>query len=327
MTRPVDVAALVAEAYDGSPRAVARLLSLVEDQAPQLPQVMGALTPRAGRAHVVGLTGAPGVGKSTVTSALVSAYRARQLRVAVLAVDPSSPFSGGALLGDRIRMQVHALDADVFVRSMSSRGHLGGLSSAAPQAIRVLDAVGYDVVVVETVGVGQSEVEVVDLADTTVVLLAPGMGDGVQAAKAGVLEVGDLFVVNKADRDGARATVRDLRGMLGMASGARSGPAQDPWVPPVIRTVATEGTGIDELLTGLCAHHEWLARTGVLAIRKRARAEREVAAIALGLLRSRIYEGLGAQRARELAEQVVAGSLDPFMAAEMLIASTGEGSR
>jgi LAO/AO transport system kinase len=327
VTRPVDVAALLAEAYDRSPRAVARLLSLVEDQAPQLPEVMAALAPRAGRAHIVGLTGAPGVGKSTVTSALVSAYRARQLRVAVLAVDPSSPFSGGALLGDRIRMQVHALDSDVFVRSMSSRGHLGGLSSAAPQAIRVLDAVGYDVVIVETVGVGQSEVEVVDLADTTVVLLAPGMGDGVQAAKAGVLEVGDLFVVNKADRDGARVTERDLRGMLRMGSGARSGPPDDPWAPPVIRTVATEGTGIDALLTGLGEHHEWLARTGVLAVRKRARAEREMRAIALGLLRSRLYEGTGAQRAHELAEQVVAGSLDPFAAAEMLIASTGGESR
>lgn len=300
---------------------MARLLSLVEDQGPGSQEAMRALAPLAGQAHVVGLTGAPGVGKSTVTSALVSAYRAEQVRVAVLAVDPSSPFSGGALLGDRIRMQVHALDADVFVRSMSSRGHLGGLSPTAAQAIRVLDAVGYDVVVVETVGIGQSEVEVVDLADTTVVMLAPGMGDGVQAAKAGVLEVGDLFVVNKADRDGARATAHDLRGMLAMGSGARYA-ADDPWRPPVIRTVATQGTGIEQLRTGIREHREWLGRTGMLARRQHVRAEREVTAIALELLRSRLLEGPGAQVARELAAQVVAGSVDPLTAAQALIERT-----
>src|SRR3954452_15089505 len=192
--RLVDVPALVEAAGAGSPRAVARLISLVEDESPLLREVMAALAPYAGRAHIVGITGSPGVGKSTTTSALVSSYRAAGKRVGVLAVDPSSPFSGGALLGDRVRMQDHATDSGVFIRSMASRGHLGGLAWSTPQALRVLDAAGFDVVLVETVGVGQSEVDVARAADTTVVLLAPGMGDGIQAAKAGILEIADVFV-------------------------------------------------------------------------------------------------------------------------------------
>src|SRR5213595_3314540 len=212
----VDVPQLVEQAREGRPRAVARLISLVEGAAPELREVMATLAPLTGNAYVVGLTGSPGVGKSTTTSALVTAYRAAGKRVGVLAVDPSSPFSGGALLGDRVRMQVHATDDGVFIRSMASRGHLGGLSAAVPQALRVLDAAGCDVVVIETVGVGQAEVEIASLADTTVVLLAPGMGDGIQAAKAGILEVADVFCVNKADRDGADTVVRDLRYMLSL---------------------------------------------------------------------------------------------------------------
>ncbi|HEX7187631.1 MAG TPA: methylmalonyl Co-A mutase-associated GTPase MeaB, partial [Actinomycetes bacterium] len=202
-SRSVGVGELVSRARDGDARSVARLISLVEDASPSLREAMEALVPYGGNASVIGLTGAPGVGKSTATSALVGAFRALGKRVGVLAVDPSSPFSGGALLGDRVRMQEHALDRDVYIRSMASRGHLGGLSWSTPQALRVLDAAGCDVVLVETVGVGQSEVEVAGLADTTVVLLAPGMGDAIQAAKAGILEVGDVYVVNKADRDGA----------------------------------------------------------------------------------------------------------------------------
>ncbi|HEX3004505.1 MAG TPA: methylmalonyl Co-A mutase-associated GTPase MeaB, partial [Angustibacter sp.] len=221
MARAVDVPSLVEQAREGRPRAVARLISLVEDAHPALREVMAALAPHTGNAHVIGITGSPGVGKSTSTSALVKALRHRGLRVGVLAVDPSSPFSGGALLGDRVRMQDHALDPGVYIRSMASRGHLGGLSWATPQALRVLDAAGCDVILVETVGVGQSEVEIAGLADTTLVLLAPGMGDGIQAAKAGILEVGDVFVVNKADRDGADTTVRDIRHMISLAE-ARS---------------------------------------------------------------------------------------------------------
>ena len=199
---------------------MARLISLVEDGHPALREVMALIAPDAGRAHVVGVTGAPGVGKSTTTNALVTAHRAAGHRVGVLAVDPSSPFSGGALLGDRIRMSDHAADPEVFIRSMASRGHLGGLSWAAPQALRVLDAAGCDVVLLETVGVGQSEVEVAGTADTTLVLLAPGMGDGIQAAKAGILEVADVLVVNKADREGADRTVRDLRHAVQMGEGS-----------------------------------------------------------------------------------------------------------
>src|SRR6187431_1203419 len=204
---------------------------------------MAALAPYAGNAQVVGITGSPGVGKSTSTNALVGELRTQGKRVGVLAVDPSSPFSGGALLGDRVRMQDHALDGDVYIRSMASRGHLGGLSWATPQALRVLDAAGCDVILVETVGVGQSEVEIAAMADTTLVLVAPGMGDGIQAAKAGILEIGDVYAVNKADRDGADRTRRELRTMLTMAE--RRGGA---WRPPVLQTVASTGQGIDELL-------------------------------------------------------------------------------
>ncbi|GMA20243.1 hypothetical protein GCM10025862_22640 [Arsenicicoccus piscis] len=239
MARQMNVPTLVEQARAGAPRAVARLISMVEDAHPQLREVMTALAPHTGRAHIIGITGSPGVGKSTSTSALVTALRKRGQRVGILAVDPSSPFSGGALLGDRIRMNDHVLDPEVYIRSMASRGHLGGLSWTTPQALRVLDAAGCDVVLVETVGVGQSEVEIAGLADTTIVLLAPGMGDGIQAAKAGILEIGDVFVVNKADRDGADNTVRDIRHMISL--GDRTEPHL--WRPPVLKTVASRGEG------------------------------------------------------------------------------------
>ncbi len=242
--RLLDVEALVEQATTDEParraRAVGRLISLVEDASPALREVMALLASRAGSARVIGLTCSPGVGKSTSTSVLVSAYRRRGMRVGVLAVDPSSPFSGGALLGDRVRMQDHAIDDGVFIRSMATRGHLGGLSWATPQALRVLSAAGCDVVLVETVGVGQAEVDVARLADTTLVLLAPGMGDAIQAAKAGILEVADVFVVNKADRDGADRVVSDLRHMqsLGPRSPAQAKVAGE-WVAPVVKTSAT----------------------------------------------------------------------------------------
>lgn len=253
-----DVASLVTQAREGRPRAVARLISLVEGASPQLREVMAALAPLAGNAYVVGLTGSPGVGKSTCTSALVTAYRRQGKRVGVLAVDPSSPFSGGALLGDRVRMSDHASDPGVYIRSMATRGHLGGLAWAAPQAIRVLDAAGCDVVLVETVGVGQSEVEIASQADTSVVLLAPGMGDGIQAAKAGILEIGDVYVVNKADRDGADATARELNHMLGL--GESRGPGD--WRPPIVKTVAAREEGIDEVVEALEKHRAWMEERG-----------------------------------------------------------------
>ncbi|MFK0258956.1 methylmalonyl Co-A mutase-associated GTPase MeaB [Streptomyces sp. NPDC090445] len=317
----VNVPQLVAQARDGRPRAVARLISLVEGASPQLREVMAALAPLTGGAYVVGLTGSPGVGKSTSTSALVSAYRKAGKRVGVLAVDPSSPFSGGALLGDRVRMSDHASDPGVYIRSMATRGHLGGLAWAAPQAIRVLDAAGCDVILVETVGVGQSEVEIASQADTSVVLLAPGMGDGIQAAKAGILEIGDVYVVNKADRDGADATARELNHMLGL--GEARGPGD--WRPPIVKTVAARGQGIDELVEALEKHRAWMDEHGVLAERRTARAAREVETIAVTSLRARMADVHGDAHLGALAARVAQGELDPYAASDALLATLTEG--
>ncbi|TVL94199.1 methylmalonyl Co-A mutase-associated GTPase MeaB [Streptomyces sp. SAJ15] len=317
----VDVPELVEQARQGRPRAVARLISLVEGASPQLREVMAALAPLTGGAYVVGLTGSPGVGKSTTTSALVTAYRRAGKRVGVLAVDPSSPFSGGALLGDRVRMSDHASDPGVYIRSMATRGHLGGLAWAAPQAIRVLDAAGCDVVLVETVGVGQSEVEIAAQADTSVVLLAPGMGDGIQAAKAGILEIGDVYVVNKADRDGADATARELNHMLGL--GESRGPGD--WRPPIVKTVAARAEGIDEVVEALEKHRAWMEERGVLAERRLRRASGEVETIAVTALRQRIGDLHGDRRLDALAERIVGGELDPYAAADELVDGLTQG--
>ena len=320
--RSVDVPELVEQASAGNARAVARLISLVEDASPALREVMALLAPRAGHARVIGLTGSPGVGKSTSTSALVAAYRRLGKRVGVLAVDPSSPFSGGALLGDRVRMQDHATDDGVFIRSMASRGHLGGLSWATPQALRVLSAAGCDVVLVETVGVGQAEVEIASLADTTLVLMAPGMGDGIQAAKAGILEVADIFVVNKADRDGADQVVRDLRYMQSLGTQSPSqAKVEGKWVAPIIKTIAAKGEGADEVVERIEQHGAWLASSGMLGERRRRRASDEVEAISLTVLRGRMGDLRGGDTLDLLAERVVAGKLDPYTAADELVAA------
>jgi LAO/AO transport system kinase len=316
---------LVARARAGEARAVARLVSLVEGGSPQLREVMSALAPYAGHAHVVGLTGSPGVGKSTATSALVKELRAEGKRVGVLAVDPSSPFSGGALLGDRVRMGDHALDDGVYIRSMASRGHLGGLAWTTPQALRVLDAAGFDVVLVETVGVGQSEIEVAGLADTTVVLLAPGMGDGIQAAKAGILEIGDIFVVNKADREGADQTRRDLRSMIAQSSSRGSEGGESGWTPPIVSTVARAGTGLDYLAAALAEHRAWLEGSGELERRRTTRARDEIEAIALTALRSKWGDLRGSGDLDALARAVVSGDTDPYAAADRLLAAVDAG--
>jgi LAO/AO transport system kinase len=316
--RSADVPALVAGARDGDARSVARLISLVEDASPALREVAAALSPHTGHAQVIGLTGSPGVGKSTTTTALVRAFRAAGKRVGVLAVDPSSPFSGGALLGDRVRMQDHAGDGGVYIRSMASRGHLGGLAWATPQALRVLDAAGCDVVLIETVGVGQSELEIASLADTTMVLVAPGMGDGIQAAKAGILEVADLFVVNKADRDGADQTVRDLRYMQSLG-GRFAEPGH--WRPPICKTVASReaDNGIDKVLEKVEEHRLWLESSGEGQRRREERAAREIEAIALATLRERLADVHGSTALGSLAGSVVAGETDPFRAADELL--------
>jgi LAO/AO transport system kinase len=314
--RDVDVTDLIKRARHAEPRAVARLISFVESESdsPLLREVAAGLAGTPARAHLVGLTGSPGVGKSTLTNAVVSALRARGDRVGVLAVDPSSPFSGGALLGDRIRMGQHSDDDGVFIRSMASRGQLGGLAAAVPQALRVLDAAGCDVILVETVGVGQAEIEIASLADTTLLVLAPGLGDGIQAAKAGVVEIADIYVVNKADRGDAEQVTRDLRQVQGMSAGRHSG-----WTATILKTSAASGEGIDALIEAVAQHREWLESSGELESRRRRRAATEIEAIALGSVRQR-FAALGGPAALDAAAaSVLAGETDPYKAAEALI--------
>lgn len=286
----MDVTDLIAKARNGSPRAAGRLLSLVESE--RRDEVLAALG-AATQIRVIGITGPPGAGKSTTIAALVGAYRQRESRVAVLAVDPSSPFSGGALLGDRIRMTQHINDSEVLIRSVASRGHLGGLAAAVPAAIRLLGAIGYDVVLLETVGVGQSEIEIAAVADPTIVILNPGAGDAVQAAKAGLLEVADLVVVNKADRDGAEQTVRDLKAETNA---------------PIVSLVAARGDGLAELVTAIDAHHRADNRA-----RRVARARAQILSLAQSRLRARTDLD-------SLAESVVDGDDDPYGAAARLLA-------
>ncbi|HRC17568.1 MAG: methylmalonyl Co-A mutase-associated GTPase MeaB [Tetrasphaera sp.] len=312
-SRVIDVPALVEQIRAGRPRGVARGISLIEQGHHTARDVLAGLTERNGHAHVVGLTGAPGVGKSTTTNAIVRELRSRGRVVGVLAVDPSSPFSGGALLGDRIRMEEHATDAGVFLRSMASRGHLGGVAAATTQAVRVMEAAGCDVVLIETVGVGQSEVEVVALADTTVVLLAPGLGDGIQAAKAGILEIGDVFVVNKADRDGADNTVRDLRHMIQMSD--RSEPGR--WRPPVLKATALSSDGLEAVVDAVADHRIWLERTGALAERRRDRTRAEVLALALAAMADELEHDHA--RLDAAVSSVVEGSADASSAAADLV--------
>jgi LAO/AO transport system kinase len=293
----------------GDPRAVARAISMVEDGAAGLEALSAELFPRTGRAFTVGLTGSPGVGKSTIVGELVGAARAQGRSVAVLAIDPTSPLSGGALLGDRLRMQAHATDPGVFIRSMATRGHLGGMALAAPEAIRVLDAAGRDLVIVETVGVGQAEVDVAAATDTTVVVVSPGWGDAVQVAKAGILEIADVFVVNKADREGSEVAVRDLQQML------RMGP-ELPWTPPVVPTTATEGAGIDDLWAALELHRAHLASSGELERGRRDRLLREVESLSLEKLRGRARDLL--TNDGSLAADLTQRRTDPYRTAAIL---------
>ncbi|HEY6533508.1 MAG TPA: methylmalonyl Co-A mutase-associated GTPase MeaB [Acidimicrobiales bacterium] len=308
-----DPAALFAAAQQGDRTALARLLSLVERGGPDAHAVGGLTHPLGGKATTVGVTGAPGAGKSTLTSALVRAMRADEETVAVLAVDPSSPFTGGAILGDRVRMGEHALDDDVFIRSMATRGHLGGLSLAVPEAVRVLDALGTPWVLLETVGVGQVEVEVAGEADTTVVVVNPGWGDAVQANKAGLMEIADVFVVNKADRPGVRDTIADLERMLSLR--ARG----DVWRPPVVSTVAPTADGVDELWAALRGHHDWAVASGELERRRRRRAEAELRRILTARLLQRATELAEGRAYDEAIEDVIARRTDPWTATDALL--------
>jgi LAO/AO transport system kinase len=316
-----NLAVLEQRLVDGDRRALARMLTLVEDGAPDTQhEVIARLHPRAGGARLIGVTGAPGVGKSSVTTALVAVLRARDRRVAVLAVDPSSPLTGGALLGDRIRMQAHHGDPGVFVRSMAARGHLGGLAAAVPAAALVLDAAGFDDIIVETVGVGQSEVDIAALADTTLVVMAPGLGDSVQAAKAGILEVADVLVVNKADQPGAGRLESELRGMIELGHVVEI-VADTGWQPPVLRTVAVRGEGLEELLTAIEDHGRATSSRGP-GERERLRARRWIVELAAGRLRDVLAAPGGPLYARlvALADAVVEREIDPFTASERLAA-------
>ena len=311
-----DAGALVDGVLGADRGAIARMLSLVEKGGPESIAAVARLYPKTGAAHVIGITGAPGAGKSTLTNRLIGRVRATGDRVGVLAVDPSSPFTGGAILGDRVRMQDHATDPDVFIRSMATRGHLGGLALAAPQALRVLDASGIPWLIVETVGVGQVEVEVAATADTVVVVLNPGWGDGVQANKAGILEIADVFVVNKADRGGLRQTVADLEGTLSLAGAGRDG----SWRPPIVETVATRGEGTDELWSAILDHRAWLSIDGHAHDRRTARLSEELRAIVAARLAAIAGVRCDGPAFDALVERVSARTLDPYSAADELLA-------
>jgi LAO/AO transport system kinase len=309
---------LFAAACAGDRGAVARLLSLVERGGDEAREVGRLASPLGGNAYTVGLTGAPGAGKSTLTSAAIGHLRRQDIEVAVLAIDPSSPFTGGAILGDRVRMQDHATDPGVFIRSMATRGHLGGLSLAAPEAVRLLDAIGRRWILVETVGVGQVEVEIAGKADTTVVVVNPGWGDSVQANKAGLMEIADIFVINKADRKGADETRRDLEQMLDL-----SDLAHDAWRPPILPVVATEGTGVTELWDTVLQHRETITASGELERRRSMRLREELREIVARRLEQRARELATGDRWEQLQQQVLERDLDPWGAADQMLAGIG----
>ena len=311
MTDAAEPEALLTAARSGDRGSLARLLSLVERGGPAARQVGRLTHPLGGAGYAVGITGAPGAGKSMLTNALISQIRHDGSQVAVLAIDPSSPFTGGAILGDRIRMQDHTVDPGVFIRSMATRGHLGGLSLATLEAIRLLDATSWPWILVETVGVGQIEVDVAGAADTTVVVVNPGWGDAVQANKAGLLEIADIFVINKADRPGVDHTRRDLDRMLDLTE-------TKGWRPPVLSTVAITGDGVEDLWRAVEAHRLHLLQTGELEARRRARVSDELTEIVAALLRERAKEAVG-ERLDRLAEQVASRAIDPWTAAHDLL--------
>jgi LAO/AO transport system kinase len=314
--RSTDPSTLLEQARAGDRGALARLLTIVERGGPQSREVGRLVSPRGGSAHVVGITGAPGAGKSTLTSALIAHLRARGETVAVLAIDPSSPYTGGAILGDRVRMQDHATDVGVFIRSMATRGHLGGLSLATSEAIRVLDAAGRPWIVVETVGVGQVEVEIVGKADTTVVVVNPGWGDAVQANKAGLMEIADVFAINKADRPGADATRRDLEAMLDMSE-------HGEWRPPIVETSAVDGAGVADLWAEVERHRDWATSSGVLAERRRFRLQTELREIVGRRIEERARELCTGDRWDGFVAAVGERRTDPWTAADEMLRSAG----
>lgn len=316
---------LLARARAGDKRTIARLLTIVENDEPESADVMRELYPRTGMAQVIGITGPPGGGKSTLVSRLAGAHREQGERVAVVAVDPSSPFTGGAILGDRIRMRDRFLDDGLFIRSMASRGHSGGVARATMRVVHVFDALGVATVIVETVGVGQEEVDVVRVADTVCLVTVPGLGDDIQAIKAGVLEIADVLVVNKADKPGADETVRDLAMMLSLATRGGSGrqrglePVGPEWRPPIVRTSALENSGIDELRSAIAKHAEWGRANGERDRRRRDAARAEVETLLRETLVRQVKARIGASRVDDAVARVAARELDPYAAVAELL--------
>lgn len=303
----------------GDRRAAGRLISTIEDDSSSVEQIMRALYPHTGHAYVVGLTGPPGAGKSTVVDEMIRVLRESRLCVGVVAVDPNSPFSGGAILGDRIRMMRHAADPGVFIRSMGARGHLGGLAIAAFNTALLLDAMGMDIIVMESVGVGQSELEITGAADTTVVVIPPGLGDGVQAIKAGIMEIADIFVVNKADHPQAQRTVADIRELL------RMDPSPPDWSPPIVRTVATQNQGVDELWRNVERHRQYLEQSGELHRRRKRRVEREIVGIAENRLRAQVLSPkLATTEFETMIEQAAERKMDPYQVVERVVPRSSE---
>jgi len=303
---------LLARARSGDKRSIARLVSIVENDDPGAAEAMRTLYPETGRAQIVGITGPPGGGKSTLVNRLAGLYRERASRVAIIAVDPSSPFTGGAILGDRIRMRERFLDDGVFIRSMASRGHAGGLARATVRVVNVLDALGTDVVLVETVGVGQEEVDVIRVVDTVCLVTVPGLGDDIQAIKAGVLEIADVLVVNKADRPGADETARDLAQMLSLAK-------DRPWKTPIVRTSAQSGDGVPQLVEAIDRHRAWSRESGEYLERRRAAARSEVEALLQEALLRELAGRVGESRLDAAVARVAERSLDPYAAVEELL--------
>lgn len=304
------------ELLAGNRRALARAISLVEDGGPQATELVKSLFEHSGRAHLIGVTGSPGVGKSTLVDALITEIRKAGLKVAVLAVDPSSPFTGGAILGDRIRMQSHTLDKDVFIRSMANRGHAGGVAMATYDAVRMLEAFGYDIVIIETVGVGQSELAIAQTADTTILVLMPGSGDDIQAIKSGIMEIGDIFVVNKGDLPGANKSASEITASLELSS------TKTEWRPPVIVAVSETGDGIDEVWKSVQNHRDYLKSSGQLQERRKSKIQAELSEIVAEMARENLRNSLkNSQEVKSVLSQVVDREVDPHTAAESLIRS------
>ena len=310
---------LVAKLREGSPRALARAISMVENRTPQSTELLKALFPYSGNALLIGLTGSPGAGKSTLVDQIARQYRKQGKTIGIIAVDPTSPFSGGAILGDRIRMQSHHADAGIYIRSMATRGSLGGLSSTTADVATVLDASGRDLVIIETVGVGQDEVDIVRLADVTIVILVPGMGDDVQTIKAGIMEIADIFVINKSDREGAERVEREVRAMQSLVT------RHDAWVPPIVKTVASEGTGIAELVQAIEKYREYLQQTGMASTRRAHNWRMRLAE----MLRDALYERVLADfldngKAEQYAAEVAEHKRDPYSLVEEMVGELGK---